>query len=167
MHRATSIHRVLSVAISIIAAIAGRASAVTFTNSTPITIPGPGSSGGTGISVSGLGNSLTGVSVQIMAFSDTDAQNVGLVLVGPTGAALVLEGGAGGSGPVPNVTLTLIDGATPLPSNISVAGAFASTQYSLLGSFPSPGPGLAYHSPAPFGTATLLTTFAGSNPNGT
>jgi len=167
MHQSIGASRVLCVAFGVIAALAGEAFSTTFTNSTPIAIPGPGSSDGSEISVSGLGNSITSVSVSVSNFSDTHVGDVGLVLVGPTGTALALQGDCGGSTSAMGISLAFADGASMLPENLLItSGTFQPTQYASIGSFPSPGPGLAYNSPAPFGTSTFLTTFAGDNPNG-
>lgn len=108
------------------------------------------------------------MSVEIEGFSDTDPRDVGLVVVGPTGAALAIQGACGGSTNVLGLNLVFSDAAaSQIPQNTLFTGTYKPTQYASIGSFPSPGPGLTYHSPAPFGTATLATTFDGSNPNGT
>jgi len=168
MNRSIYAYRLLSVAVAIIAALAGEAFSAPFTNSTPIVIPGPGSSNGTSISVSGLENSITSVSVEIEGFSSTDPSDVGLVLVGPTGAALAILGGGGNSADVEGLNLVFSDTAgSLLPQAPFSAGSYKPTQYGSLGSFPSPGPGLAYDSPATFGTSSLASTFQGSNPNET
>lgn len=167
MRRSIGTSRLLSVGFWVIAAIAGDAFSATFTNPTAIVIPGPGSSSGTSIAVSGLGVSISSITVRIDSFSDTREDDVGLVLVGPTGAALALQGDCGGSGPATFLNITYSDGLTLLPQNLGITvGTYAPTQYASLGSFPSPGPGTAYNSPAPVGTFTLFSTFSSTNPNG-
>ena len=169
MNRSIYSYRALSVAVGLIAALAGNAFSATFTNSTPIVLPAPGSSNGTSIPVSGIGNSITSLSVEIEGFTETHPDNVGLVVVGPTGAALAIQGDCGGIAEATNLNLTFSDaGAGLLPQNPPMtSGTFKPTQYASIGSFPSPGPGLAYNSPAIFGTSSLTATFQGSNPNGT
>jgi hypothetical protein len=167
MHRSIYSNRVLLWGVGVIAALTGRATAAMFSNSASIVIPGPGSSSGSSISVSGLGNSITSVSVEIESFTDADPNSVGLVVVGPTGAALALLGACGGSQGISPINVAFSDTASSIPLNNLVSGTFKPTQYASLGSFPSPGPGLAYNSPATFGSSTLASTFDGSNPNGT
>lgn len=169
MRQSICTYRVLSIAVAVIGVLAGNAFSATFTNASPIVIPGPGSSNGSSISVSGLGNSITSLVVGIDGFSHSDPHDVGLVLVGPTGAVLAIQGAAGGSTGVTALNLTFSDSAaSQLPQNtVLTAGTYKPTQYASIGSFPSPGPGLAYKSPAPFGTSTLFQTFAPTNPNGT
>ena len=139
-------------------------------------IPAPGSSSGTSISVSGLGGITQSVTVEISGLSYAQGENSsqGLVLVGPTGAALVLQGGCGIGSTVTDINIAYSDAAAgSLPNFGSIAsGTYKPTQYEPMNSldavpFPSPGPGTAFSSPAPDGTSTLLTTFAGFNPNGT
>ncbi|HEY1602020.1 MAG TPA: PEP-CTERM sorting domain-containing protein [Pirellulales bacterium] len=120
-----------------------------------------GSISGSTIEVSGFPNSFQGndqVTVTLNGFSATDTSDVDVVLVGPTGAALVLLGGAGGStgfAPAPfNVTFD-DTAASQVPTDLSSAGSFKPTQFGPIGSFPAPGPGLAYDSPATFGTSIL------------
>ena len=73
----------------------------------------------------------------------------------------------GGTG-IPNLDIAYSDdGASLLPqTTLFSSGTFKPTQYASIGSFPSPGPGLAYNSPAPLGTSTFSSTFAFTNPNG-
>jgi hypothetical protein len=90
-----------------------------------------------------------------------------LVLVGPSGAALVLVGGCGGSWSASFLNLRFLDAAVSLPPGSPlITGSFKPIQCARLGSFPAPGPGLAYLSPAPVGTWTLTTQFVGTKPNG-
>jgi subtilisin-like proprotein convertase family protein len=147
-----------------------------FTNATSITIndaatatPYPSD-----ITVSGLGTSIpaTAGSVQVTlnSFSHTFPDDVGIVLVGPTGAALLLQDGAGDDPDMVNVTYTLSDtGATVLPDATAwTTGTYKPTSYFSGDAFPAPGPGTAYNNPGPAGagTATFSSTFGGTNPNG-
>ena len=177
MTRRNSLRRVSLLTVGAIAVLAGKAFSATLTNPAPIVIPGPGSSNGSAsvypsvISVGGLGliNSLNSISVEINEFSNTDPSNVRLALVGPTGAALVIQGDSLGSTGATNLHIAYSDAAASLlPQNtLLFSGTFKPTQYASIGSFPSPGPGAAYNSPAPFGTSTFSATFGGTDPNGT
>ncbi len=148
-----------------------------FTNATPITIndaatatPYPSA-----IVVSGLGTSIPAtagsVKVTLNSYSHTFSDDVGMVLVGPTGAALLLQDGAGDDPDMVNITYTLSDtGATVLPGTTAwAAGTYKPTTYYINDSFPAPGPGTAYGSPGPTGggTATFASVYTGTNPNGT
>ncbi len=99
-------------------------------------------------------------------------------MVGPTGTALVLMGGVAGTSQVEFVSVTFDDTAPAnLISQHLTTGSFKPTQVGPIGSFPSPGPGLAYDSPSPAGTSILGnanaagvfggTTASTANPNGT
>jgi hypothetical protein len=156
--------RLLCVAIGIIAMFAGNAYSSIINGST--------------IDVSGLGGTTKAVTVTLHNFSATKPSDVDLVVVGPTGAALVLMGGAAGTSQVGPVSVTFDDTAPAnLISQHLTAGSFKPTQVGPIGSFPSPGPGLAYHSPQPadtflLGNANAAGVFGGTtastaNPNGT
>jgi subtilisin-like proprotein convertase family protein len=146
-----------------------------FTNAAPITIndadvasPYPST-----IAVAGVGTipaTIGAVQVTINGFNHTFPDDVGMVLVGPTGAALLLQDGAGDDPDMVNVTYTLSDtGATDLPSLTAwTAGTYQPTSYFTGDSFPAPGPGTTYNNPGPAGgnTATFASTWAGTNANG-
>lgn len=112
-----------------------------------------------------------GVKVTINNFSHTFPDDVGMVLVGPNGQALLLQDGAGGSGSeMSGVTYSFSDaGAANLPNSTAwTSGTFKPTSYYTDDPFNSPGPGTAYGNPGPAGgdTATFGSTFGGSEPNG-
>jgi subtilisin-like proprotein convertase family protein len=147
-----------------------------FTNATSITIndastatPYPST-----ITVSGLGTSIPvtagSVKVTINGFTHTFSDDVAIALVGPTGAALLLQDGAGDDPDMTGVTYTLSDtGAAVLPNLTAwTAGTYKPTTYYTGDSFPAPGPLTAYGSPGPTGggTATFSSVFGGTNPNG-
>ncbi|MEO6393054.1 MAG: VCBS repeat-containing protein [Pyrinomonadaceae bacterium] len=147
----------------------------TFSNTAPIiwadTGPNNGSVYPSPIVVSGLSGTvpavLGSIKVNINNFSHGFPGDVGLVLVGPTGAALQLQNGAGFS-PMSNVTYTISDAAY---NRIGTGGSWMTGTYSPAyqagGSYPAPGPLNNYNVPLPSGNATLTSTFAGTNPNGT
>jgi subtilisin-like proprotein convertase family protein len=147
-----------------------------FTNATPITIndastatPYPST-----IAASGLPTSIPvtpgSVQVTLNSYSHTFSDDVAMVLVGPTGAALLIQDGAGDDPDMVNVTYTLSDtGATVLPGTTAwTAGTYKPSTYYVNDSFPAPGPGTTYGSPGPTGggTATFSSVFGGTNPNG-
>ena len=145
----------------------------TFINSTPITIndnavanPYPST-----IAASGLLGTVTHVKVTINGYSHTFSNDVGIVLVGPTGAALLVQDGCGSDPDMINVTYSIDDsGATQLPDTTAwPAGTYKPANYIFpLDSFPAPGPLTAYGNPGPLGggTATFASTFNGTAPNG-
>jgi uncharacterized delta-60 repeat protein len=152
--------------------------ATTFTNPAPITIPefGNASPYPSSITVAGRPTIPTipgSVQVTLNGFSHAEAEEVGIVLVGPAGRVLLLQDGAG-SGLENNVTYTFSDtGATQLPQFPPWGpGTYRPANYIIPGSgahsFPPPGPGTAYGNPGPAsgGTETLLSKFGGTNPNG-
>ncbi|HWA98361.1 MAG TPA: PEP-CTERM sorting domain-containing protein [Pirellulales bacterium] len=131
---------------------------------------------GSTIAVSGLPNPISGndyITVTLHGFSATNTSDVDVVVVGPTGAALVLLGGVGSTSPVGPFNITFDDTATSgVTPDLSSPGSFKPTQIGPIGSFPAPGPGLAYESPAPFGTSLLgnlnaAGVFTGLDLNGT
>jgi hypothetical protein len=145
----------------------------TFTNASAITIndadvasPYPSA-----INVSGLTGTITNVKVTINGYSHTFSDDVGMVLVGPTGAALAIQDGAGDDPDMVNITYSFDDSAAnPLP-NLTAwpAGTYKPTAFYAGDEFPAPGPGTVYGNPGPAGggTATFASTFNGTAPNGT
>ena len=152
---------------------------VVFTNSTAITVTSGGANNAvpypSGITVSGISGTIPAtpgsVKVTLNNFSHTFPDDLGLVLVGPTGAALLLQDGAGDDPDMVSVTYTLSDdGATTLPATTAwTAGTYKPTAHFTGDSFPAPGPGTAYGNPGPAGsgTATFSSVFGGTDPNGT
>jgi hypothetical protein len=149
------------------------APATAFTNPTPIAIndSGAGTPYPSNISVTGLIGPVLSVKVTLNGFSHTFPDDVGMVLKGPTGAALLIQDGAGDDPDMNNVTYTIADsGATLLPDITTwTAGTYKPATYYTGDSFPSPGPLTAYGSPGPTGggTATFTSTFNGTSPSGT
>ncbi len=145
----------------------------TFTNSASITINdnAPATPYPSTISVSGLSGTIAAapgsVKVQLKNFSHPYPDEVGIVLVGPTGKAFLIQDAAGDK-PMNNVTYTLSDdGAMLLPATGAwTAGTYKPTAYVNDDVFPAPGPGTNYEAPAPSGSATFSSVFGGTNPNG-
>jgi subtilisin-like proprotein convertase family protein len=151
---------------------------VSFTNSTAITLSATSANNAnpypSTISVSGLqGNVVTaagGVEVTLNGFTHTYPDDVGVLLVGPTGAAYLLQDGAGDDPNMANVTYKLSDlGQNPLPDTTAwAAGTYRpTTYYSPADPFPAPGPDTNYQLPALAGSATFASVFGGTAPNGT
>jgi subtilisin-like proprotein convertase family protein len=147
---------------------------VTFSNTAPIAIPdiGIATPYPSDITVAGLPNwPIAGTAeVTIHGLTHSFTGDVGIVLVGPGGTALLIQDGAG-NGAVANLTYTLSDtGAAQLPATgIWGPGTYKPTSYYTNHSFPPPGPGTAYGNPGPAGgnSATFASIFGGTNhPNG-
>ena len=150
-----------------------------FSNATAINIgtgaPNNGAPYPSSITVTGLTGNIASTSgsvkVTLNNFSHTFVSDVGIVLVGPGGQALLIQDGAGGEDAISNLTFTLSDtGAAQLPADVAWGpGTYKPTAYFSDDSFPAPGPGTAYNNPGPDagGTATFTSTFGGTNPNGT
>jgi len=127
-----------------------------FTNDNSPGTPYPSS-----INVSGLGATITDVTVRIGGLSHSFPSDISILLVGPQGQSAVLMGRAGGSAAITNTWLTFDDSAsTDLPQNSFIAdGRYKPTDYKASDAFFSPAP------VAPFGH--YLSVFDGTNPNGT
>ena len=148
------------------------ASAATFPNSAPIAIPDSilGAPYPSSVAVSGQVGPVTTVSVTIFGFTHESPGDVGILLMGPNGEALVLEDCLGAAIPIAGVTYTVADaGPTQLPGDTPWPPGVYKPRSDCLGTvFPFPGPGTAYANPGPEGggVATFASTFAGDDPNG-
>ena len=144
-----------------------------FSNPNPIVIPdaGPANPYPSTITVSGLSGNISNnpgsVKVTLNNFSHTYTQDVAMLLVGPTGAAYLLQDGAGDSA-ISNVTYTLSDtGSNFLPDEgVWTTGTYRATAYFEGSSFPPPAPGTDYQSPPGAGEATFSSVFGNTDPNG-
>ena len=145
----------------------------TFSNTAPIAIPDSGIAMPypSDITVAGLPVWLTAgtAEVTINGLTHTFTNDVGIVLVGPGGTALLVQDGAG-NGAVANLTYALSDtGAPQLPATgVWGPGIYKPTSYYTDHSFPPPGPGTAYGNPGPAGgnSATFASIFGGTHANG-
>lgn len=146
----------------------------TFTNSTSIAItdtppkPTPATPYPSSITVSGMTGPVSDVDVRLTGLTHAVANDVDLLLVGPSGANLVLFSDPGDPAALvfaSNATVTFDDSAptgVPQSGNISGTVSYRPTDNDpggLADSFPSP-------APAP-SSATTLGTFTGTDPNGT
>jgi len=150
----------------------------TFSNTTPLTLllgadSGPLSPYPSNIAVSGLTGTVSKVTVTLNNLSHTYLGDLDVLLVGPTGAMLVVMSDIG-TRRVSNLTLTFDDAAASnLPLGVApVSGTYRPTDDDTDDSFaadafPAPAPAGPYPSPGPGGTATLASAFNSTNPNGT
>ncbi|MEI9947263.1 MAG: S8 family serine peptidase [Chitinophagaceae bacterium] len=127
----------------------------TFSNTTPILVPGTGT-GATGgapaspyssdIAVSGLTGKISKITVGLKQFNHTWPDDAGVLLVSPTGQKMIIMSEAGDGTDAVNVNLVLDDAATAsLPATGAIAsGTYKPTNISTAGD--------AYVSPAPSGT---------------
>jgi len=145
---------------------------VEFTNSAPITIndSGEASPYPSNITVSGLSGTVTDVNVRFNGFSHTFPDDIGILLVSPSGRQIVVLSDVGGGNDVVNSTFTIDDQATNSIPNIGPWPANnASAKPSSVGDdevFSPPAPNAPWNQPAPAGTATLNGVFGGDAPNG-
>lgn len=123
------------------------------------------------INIGGAPTSITGVTVAINGFNHAFPDDVGLVLVGPGGQALLLQSGAGDASPVSGVNYLFDDASASVLPDLTAwtSGSYKPTAYYSGDIFPAPGPGTSYGNPGPAGggTATLASTYAGTSANGT
>jgi subtilisin-like proprotein convertase family protein len=167
------IYRTTVIVAAMILIPAGISRAATFVNPTPITIndAAPASLYPSTITVPALSGYVSNVKVTLNGFAHTFPDDVGIVLVGPTGAALLLQDGAGDNPDMNGIPYTLTDDSSvALPDLTSwTSGNYKPTNYYFpLDNFPAPGPGTAYGNPGPAGagTATFTSTFFGTVPQG-
>ena len=144
---------------------ASSATTKSFTNTTAITIPdqGAGTPYPSVINVTGMGSTISNVTVTLRNLNQTWASDVDVLLVGPGGQKVMLMSDAG-NGAANNVTLTLSDAAAAaLPTSALASGTFRPVNYTDTSSggdnFPSPAPA------APYGST--LSGFNGQPANGT
>ena len=125
------------------------------------------------ITVAGETGAITDVDVTLSGFSDSFPDDVDVLLVGPTGQAVILMSDAGGADPVAGLNLTFSDGGATLPTEdefMFVSGTYAPGNFGPSDplicateanpdSFPAPAPAGSYGS--------TLSSFTGLAPNGT
>ncbi len=117
------------------------------------------------ISVSGLTGIVTQVTATLSGLTHTCPDDLDIVLVGPTGADVLLMSDSGGCPDVSGVNLTISDAAAgTLPNSlILTTGTFRPSNYS--GNDGGTDFNLAPSPTAPYGTT--LSVFNGLDPNGT
>lgn len=124
------------------------------------------------INVSSIAGTITELVVHLDGISVSTPDDLEFLLVGPTGANLVLVSDVGGTASsLSGVNLVLRDSGSSLLPDASVfaSGTYKPTSAATgISSFPSPAPssGSLAH-PAGRGSATLASQFNGTSPNGT
>lgn len=142
----------------------------TFTSNAPITIPlgAPTATAGSAapypsnINVSGLLGTISNVTVKLHQFSQTEPDDVDILLVAPDGRKIILMSDAGGVTDVVNLELTFDDTGAALPNSTALAtGTYSPTNHGSTAD--------GFSAPAPTGTPPepqRLSTFNGALPNG-
>ncbi|MEI2765331.1 MAG: Ig-like domain repeat protein [Dermatophilaceae bacterium] len=167
---------VLALPLLVMAAPPARAAVTGVANPSPIGITSPtvvnavqpASPYPSTIAVSGLAGLVTDVNVTLVGLTHPVANDLDILLVGPTGQSIVLLSDPGGDGALvsaANATVTFDDsaaGAVPTSGSITGAASFRPTDQSsaLADSFPPP-------APTPGTATTLAAAFTGTDPNGT
>lgn len=131
-------------------------------NTTAIAIPNSGAAAPypSTIPISGLGGTVTKLTVKLNNLSHTFPDDIDVMLVGPGGQNAIIMSDVGGSTAASGITLTLDDGAAAsLPDSGGLSsGTFRPTNFETGDPFPSP-------APAPTG-GSPLSVFNGTAPNG-
>lgn len=139
-----------------------------FVNTTSITIPAVDTSGPadvfpSSINVSGVGTSLTGITIDLFGVSHSYLPDVQILVESPEGSRVLLMGLGSGGIPQPSIDLTFDDAAlSSLPTEMQItSGSYKPTiHFDNASEFEAPGP-------TDFGSwTTTLSTFHGENPNG-
>jgi len=148
---------------------------VTFSNPAPITINDalPASPYPSNITVAGVTNPVTKVTVTITGFNHTFPSDVDMLLVGPGGQKFVLVSDVIGGTDAVGINWTLDDAAAAFigSTGTPASGTFKPTNYTdCQDPFTAPAPSGPYLSPGGIGTpcgTDTLGAFNGVNPNGT
>jgi subtilisin-like proprotein convertase family protein len=142
-----------------------------FCNPAVITIPASTTGAGPAdvfpslVEVSGIASTDFKVTVTVQGLTHTFASDIDMLLVGPTGATVMLMSDAGGTTDFRNTTVTFDDDATslvPTPAQfpfVIPSGTYKPTYNGTGDAIPGGTP------PEPYGSS--LSTFADGNPNGT
>ena len=161
----------------------GTTSTTTTTYSSPglITIPASGTGATTGapaapypatIAVAGAPSSISALTTTVAGLAHTFPDDIDILLVSPSGRAMIVMSDAGQGDDVTGVDITLDDGAaTAIPDAATlVTGTYRPGNYGTVQDpFPAPAPAGPYLTPAPGGADTLSSAFTGvpgGDPNG-
>jgi uncharacterized repeat protein (TIGR01451 family) len=141
----------------------GLASPATFANPNPIAIPdfSPGVPYPSAIEVMCVPSPVGNVTVTITNLNHTYASDVDILLVSPSGQAVMLMADTGDANPISNAVLGFSDAAPGfLPEDGPiVTGVYKPTNYGPADHMPAPAP------PGPYSAS--LSAFTGTDPNGT
>lgn len=134
----------------------------TFTNPTPINIPGGpgvGSPYPSEITVSNIPIQLAKVTVRLNSMSHTFPADVDILLVGPGGQTAFVMSDVGGGDDINGVNLVLDDAAAgSLPAAMITSGTYKPTNAQVGDVMPAPAPAAS--------SSSVLSVFNGTNPNG-
>jgi subtilisin family serine protease len=135
----------------------------TFHAPDPITVPssGPASPYPSIIEVSGINGTLLRIAATLNGINHTWPDDLDILLVGPSGQAVMLMSDAGGSVDLVDISLTFDPGAVNLLPEAAqiLSGTYLPTDFDTGEVMDAPAPG------GPYGTD--LGAFAGNSPNGT
>lgn len=124
------------------------------------------------IFVTGLGGTITKVTLSLNNTTLPRPREVDFLLVAPGGQRFVPVSDVGDLTAANNINLVLDDAAaSALPNGagtVITGGTFRPTDANTgTDNFPAPAPAGSYNRPAPTGSATFASVFNGTNPNGT
>ncbi len=158
-----------AVALAALCAATGTASAQTFSNPNPITIPagspvttsGVADPYGSTISVAAVMGPVAKVTVTLTGLTHTNPDDIDVLLVSPSGTALRLMSDCGGAGDISSLNFTFDDfAASNLPDNTQLSGGtYRPTNFGVGND--------GFPAPAPAPNAATLSAFNGQDPNGT
>ena len=146
-------------------------SCLNFANNGGITIPNASTASTypSRVIVSGLGGSISKVTLSLNGLTTPTPDDLDLLLVGPGGQTFLFMSDAGGASALSGVNLTLDDAAaSALPDGtVITSGTYRPASYVGGGdSFPAPAPAGPYNKPASEGASTFASVFNGISPNG-
>ncbi len=145
-------------------AISTSASAATYSNTTPISLPGSGTSGVASefpstVNVSERG-AVVNVTVSLFGLTHTYPDDIWLALMNPLGTSVVLMSDSGGSGDVRSIDITFDDdAAAAIPDNGPLSsGSYQVSQNGNIETLPTPAPAFSF--------GNNLSAFDGEEANG-
>jgi alpha-tubulin suppressor-like RCC1 family protein len=119
-----------------------------FANTSAINIPslGTGSLYPSAVNVSGMGGTISAVTLSLNDLSHTSPNHIDMLLVGPGGQKVMVFSDAGNGGNVNGITVTLSDAAgTILPQSTRIqSGLYRPADYEVGDVMPAPAPGGPY-----------------------
>jgi len=155
----------------------GTGGSQTFSNPASMTIPDyaptPPPPVSSQIAVAGMVGNVTDLSVKLNGVTHTWPADIDVLLVGPGGQSMLLMSDIGGSVDLTGQAYVLSDAAASSLATGNVlnpTGSYRPTNFTdTTGTdvFAAPAPAGPYGSPAPTGSATLASVFAGTPANGT
>ena len=141
MGTVSSIFNLGSVQTTYVTQIFNNASAINIRDNTSA-LPYPSA-----IAVSGVSTPVSKVTATLNGWWHTFPSDVSMLLVGPGGQKVKLDGGAGGSSAISGITVTFDDSASAsLPSGAIASGTYLPTDFSSGDVFNSPAPASPYGS---------------------